>query len=192
MSTKEIQYLLQNISELHHSFEKKSYQLTLLDIHSLKNLLEQLHLKIIAQTDHYQQPIESNVIPQPKPDTSIHQQPLVKESEAKDSTSQPDNVDQLNEEIDEVFSPEPVQQVMSSNVERDSFQLGINERIMFAKELFNDDVTAMQETIRKLKSFETKEEALDYFENTFTPYLVDEGKDEEVIAEFQQILHRIY
>ena len=192
MSTKEIQYLLQNISELHHSFEKKSYQLTLLDIHSLKNLLEQLHLKIIAQTDHYQQPIESNVIPQPKPDTSIHQQPLAKESEAKDSTSQPNNVDQLNEEIDEVFSPEPVQQVMSSNVERDSFQLGINERIMFAKELFNDDVTAMQETIRKLKSFETKEEALDYFENTFTPYLVDEGKDEEVIAEFQQILHRIY
>ena len=192
MSTKEIQYLLQNISELHHSFEKKSYQLTLLDIHSLKNLLEQLHLKIIAQTDHYQQPIESNVIPQPKPDTSIHQQPLAKESEAKDSTSQPNNVDQLNEEMDEVFSPEPVQQVMSSNVERDSFQLGINERIMFAKELFNDDVTAMQETIRKLKSFETKEEALDYFENTFTPYLVDEGKDEEVIAEFQQILHRIY
>ena len=192
MSTKEIQYLLQNISELHHSFEKKSYQLTLLDIHSLKNLLEQLHLKIIAQTDHYQQPIESNVIPQPKPDTSIHQQPLAKESEAKDSTSQPNNVDQLNEEMDEVFSPEPVQQVMSSNVERDSFQLGINERIMFAKELFNDDVTAMQETIRKLKSFETKEEAMDYFENTFTPYLVDEGKDEEVIAEFQQILHRIY
>ena len=193
MSTKEIEYLLQNITELHQNFAKKNYQLTSLDLHSLKNLLEQLHLKLIAQTDHYQQPVQSNVIPQPKPSTSMIENEFEMPASNSPNTAQPTaKVEEINNELDEVFSPEPIQQIETENVEWDQFQLGINERIMFAKELFDDDVVAMQESIRRLQSFEGKEEADQYFESTFAPYLLDEGKDEEVIAEFKQILDRIY
>lgn len=192
MSTKEIKYLLQNITDLNQNFQKKDYQLSSLDVHSLKHLLEQLHIKLITETGQVQHPVQSKVIPQPKPEIVSPPKPeqsyVVKSGNSTDSSS----IDQMNDELDEVFSPQPVKPVMSDNVNRHSFLLGINERIMFAKELFDDDVNAMQESLQKLKSFETKEEALQYYENTFAPFLVDEGKDEDIISEFQQVLHRIY
>lgn len=180
MSTKEIEYLMQSISDLHSKLSAKGYQLTSLDQHTIKNLLEQLHLKILTTDDHYHAAIPSQVIPQPAIETK------------KEPVADTKQIQQMNDELEGVFTQQPKAQIPPKNTSRDSFQLGINERIMFAKELFDDDVATLQESIRKLKSFETKDEAIQYFENTFAPFLIDEGKDEEIIQEFQQILHRIY
>lgn len=186
MSNNEIQYLMQSLAEIHNKFQQNNYQLSSLDHHTLKNLLEQLHAKLLVQTEYQQTLVQSKVIPQTKVEPN-NLPPVFNQSPTENSSN---TVESINNEIDEVFSPAPTEEVHTSP--QSHFQLGINERIMFAKELFNDDVSELQESIRKLKSFESKDEALSFFNKQLMPYLIDEGKDEEVVHEFEQIIHRIY
>lgn len=43
--------------------------------------------------------------------------------------------------------------------------IGLNERYLFANQLFNGDMAKFIDEIKKLNSFEKEEEALDYFDN---------------------------
>ncbi len=195
MNPTDIQSLLQSITNLKQHFERKAYRLSELDKNSLRTIIEQLYVQILPSGTSEQQTSSA-----PKsPETSTKP---VAPSSAKD---------EINAELDELFvesnpvhheeikstqpapqTSSPIKQVITSNSLNPNFQLGINERLMFSKELFNDDHKAMEESIRQLKSFETIDAAFDFFDNKLSPFLVYEGKDEEIIGEYRLIIDRIY
>lgn len=186
MSQTDIQYFMQTLSDLHEKFKQKHYRLTPLDHNAATNIVEQLYVKLIT-TPAESPEIESKVIPQPKIEEPT--QPIIAPPRPPSNTAA-----ELNKEIDEVFNPpvEVKKEVIISKRPNPSFQLGINEKIMFAKELFDDDANALAESIRQLKSFENAEQAHNFFDNRLAPFLLDEGKDEEIIEEYKLIVNRIY
>lgn len=176
-----IEEKLQAISDLHIRFQNKNYQLSTLDVNATINLVEQLYAELI------------------RTNTSVKKQNrfLTKEtevSEIKPTLNSSIEQEEFNEEINEVFNPPsaPEEQKIILSKANKEFQLGINEKIMFAKELYDDDVNSLNETINQLKSFENSELAYTFFDQKLGPFLIDEGKDEEIIQDFRSIILRIY
>jgi len=178
MRESEIQEKMQHISELHQNFLRKNYELSTLDINSTVNLIEQLYTQLITTSS----------VTSKKKKNSFNS-PNVPLAEDKAITKS----DEINLEIDEVFNPPIVNKTkVEFNKANKDFQLGINEKILFAKELFDDDVTSLNEKINQLKSFENSNLATSFFDQKLAPFLIDEGKDEEIIQDFRSIIQRIY
>lgn len=205
---KEIRNLMRNLSDLHYKFVKTDYELTALDISTVKNLIEELNLQILLSNNTAPQSekvfVKQHVTPKIQPTVfteKINEQEkekvaIVKKEEVKvEEKSEEITVQDLNQEMEEIFFPEPiVSEVHIEEIQpnRPTFQLGINERIMFAREIFNNDVSELQQSIRHLQSFQKKEEAQTYFEKQFYPSMINQGKDEEILKEFEQIIERLY
>jgi len=190
MSNSDVQYFMQALADLHDKFSQKDYKLTPLDQNSATNLVEQLYAKLIT-TPAQPVEIESKVLPQP-----VINEPIASTQKATIAPPRSDSdsdKEEINKELDQVFSPsQNVESTPVPHPKNESFSLGLNEKIMFAKELFNDNATTLSETIRKLRSFENADSAYDFFDKQLTPYLASEGKDEEVIHDFRSIISRIY
>lgn len=187
MSLAKIQNLLESLTRLHHQFETQQYNLSELDKQSIKNLIEQINIELITDTHTplraEQKPVDVAFQPTPLPKPTV----LTTTTENNTTTF----VTDVNEELDNLFTP---QQEISQPVEvtTPTFQLGLNERIMFAKELYNDNVSALQESLRKLQSFSSKSAAENYFDEQVATTLLQEGKEEEIIQEFRLMIGRMF
>lgn len=181
MRESEIQKKMQQVSDIHQSFLNKNYKLSTLDINATVNVIEQLYTHLIT----------SNNVSIGESQTIEAKQKNIEPVIATQSYTKNEEV---NLEIEEVFNPPVVKKedtIVLAKANKD-FQLGINEKIMFAKELFDDDVNSLNERINQLKSYENSETALDFFDKKLGPFLIDEGKDEEIIQDFRSIVVRIY
>lgn len=209
---KDIRNLMRNLSDLHYKFVESDYELTALDRATIKQLIESLNLRLLlsdasSKTDREQELYnEQPFIDAPQPvdliETVEDVLPVASDlnnsaiSEVREPLQLDEiTVDDLNQEMNEIFFPE----VNPSKVgekqlhhHQTSFQLGINERIMFARELFKNDISELQNSIRQLQSFQTKGEAQAYFEQQFYPLMIQQGKDEEILKEYEQIIDRLY
>lgn len=206
---KEIRNLMRNLSDLHYKFVKNNYELSNLDLASVKRLIEELNLEILLsekntpiqkedfvnqqQTEVIQPTVFSDV-----PKEVVEQNEIISEVvvPSVESKTEEITVDDLNQEMNEIFFPEPtpaeinIEQVKPEPIS--TFQLGINERIMFAREIFDNDVSELQKSIRELQSFKNKNEAIVFFEKQFYPFMINQGKDEEILKEYEQIIERLY
>lgn len=197
MNNTDIQNILQSISNLNQDLSTREYELTPLDRNSLKGLIEQLYVALINEESKNQTSTSSN-----KPEPSLTNNPVLPHSySSTHQVVQPSvekqivqsAVEEVNQEIEEVFTA-PTQDVMVSKPikQTEPFRLGINERLMFAKELFEDDNQALDESLRQLKSFDQIEDAAQFFDKKLRPFLISEGKDEEIIEEYRSLLVRMY
>lgn len=176
---------MHTLSSMHQQFSEKDYQLSSIDKHAIQQVIEQLHVELLL---HNNPPAHQ---PNIQPTTQhLNQASPASTNPAPITQSANKSIEEINQEMTEVF--ENQLQKPTAIASDKPFQLGINERIMFAKELFDDDVTMLQESMRKLRSFGSKEDAFNYFEKQFSPFLLTEGKDEEIIQEFGQLIHRLY
>jgi|GEM_PF-5675810 len=90
-------------------------------------------------------------------------------------------VESINNEIEEVFSP----QVQTT---KKTVNFSVNERIMFTNELFNGDESGFTRCIDKLTSFPSKDKAVAYFDQMLKPVFEKRNCDEEVINEFAHFI----
>ncbi len=195
MNSTDIKKIFDSLIQLQQEFQSKNYHLTSLDKGVTRRLIEELYLALL----------ESNHV---APSESTDNSAVITFSAPENllDRDERETIDDVNDEIDQFFtalSPQETEDkkvVINRSLENEinqpssqmPFKLGINERLMFAKALFDDNMQRLEESIRQLKSFEDMEAANRFFDEKLEPFLLSEGRDEEIIDEYRLLVSRLY
>lgn len=111
---------------------------------------------------------------------------LPKEAEAK-----PKDMPDLNEQYADDEDPSLSEQLRKQPIADLMTAIGLNERYLYANELFEGDIEAFREVIKILNEFEDRDQAVEYFKNQLIP-TYDWKADHDLVKALYLLVERRY